>query len=548
MTKSVFVLLGLLFVYRPWAGAAEPVEIRVDLDKHMGPIKPIWSYFGYDEPNYTYMPNGAKLVGELAVLHQPVYIRTHSLLSTGDGTPALKWGSTNAYTEDANGQAVYDWTIVDRIFDTYAKAHAKPFVEIGFMPKALSTNPDPYQHDWPKTKISAGWAYPPKDYAKWGELVYQWVRHSVARYGETEVKSWYWEVWNEPDIEYWRGTAEEYDKLYETAARAVKRALPGARVGGPATTSPSGQKAGAYLRQFLEYCDKLSVPLDFVTYHAKGRPANVDGHVQMGLGKNLADVSEGMKILVSFPKFAKLPIILSEADPEGCAACSVSMGYKQNGYRNGTLYPTYTAILLNSILNLADERNANIEGMLTWAFEFEGQPWFDGFRTLATNGVDKPVLNVFRMMQELSGDRVSAKSTGAIDTNKIIAEGVRGAPDVNALATRDGRSAAVMVWNYHDDDVAGPDVPVHLTIEHLPAAAKNARLDHYRIDQTHSNAYTAWQEMGKPQQPTEDQLKKLEAAGQLERVTPVPHGQNNGTVTLDFALPRQAVSLVKIRW
>ncbi len=528
------------------AGAAlaqDPVTIRVDVEKRLGPMKPIWSYFGYDEPNYTYTANGTKLVGELAVLHAPVYIRAHSMLSTGDGSLALKWGSTNAYTEDANGKPVYDWTIVDRIFDTYTKAHAKPFVEIGFMPKALSTTPEPYQHNWPKTKISAGWAFPPKDYAKWGELVYQWTKHSVERYGEAEVNTWYWEVWNEPDIEYWRGTPEEYDKLYDTAVRAVKRAAPRARVGGPATTSPSGTKAGEYLRQFLAFCDKTGAPLDFVTYHAKGRPTNTAGHVQMGLSKNLLDVQEGMKILASFPKYAKLPIILSEADPEGCAACSLSMGYKQNGYRNGTMYPTYTATLMNSIINLADEQKANIEGMLTWAFEFEGQPWFDGFRTLATNGVDKPVLNVFRMAQKLTGDRVTVQSSGAIPTAQIIANGVRTSPDVNALATREGNTVTVMAWNYHDDDLPGPDAPVHLVLNNMPK--KTMTVEHYRIDQTHSNSYTAWQKMGSPQHPTADQYKQLEASGHLEKLTGTQKLKGS---EMDFTLPRQSVSLIQIHW
>ena len=118
----------------------------------------------------------------------------------------------------------------DRIIDTYLDAGAKPFVEIGFMPKALSTNPEPYRPDWsPGSNFNQyylGWAYPPKDYSKWGELVYQWVRHEVEKYGRSEVESWYWEVWNEPDIAYWHGTPEEYDKLYDYTAEAVKRALP----------------------------------------------------------------------------------------------------------------------------------------------------------------------------------------------------------------------------------------------------------------------------------------------------------------------------------
>ena len=140
-----FCLLAVPLLVR----AQEPITIQVNAAETVGPFKPIYNYFGYDEPNYTYTENGRKLVGELASLKGgTVYIRTHFMLATGDGTPGLKWGSTNAYTEDASGKPVYDWKITDRIFDTYLKAGAKPFAEIGFMPQALSSKPDPYHPTW----------------------------------------------------------------------------------------------------------------------------------------------------------------------------------------------------------------------------------------------------------------------------------------------------------------------------------------------------------------------------------------------------------------
>jgi xylan 1,4-beta-xylosidase len=168
------------------------VAIQVDAANVVGPMTPIWAWYGYDEPNYTYTENGKRLLSELSDLSPvPVHVRAHNLLTSGDGTAALKWGSTNAYTEDANGRAIYDWTIVDRIFDTYVERKMKPLVEIGFMPEALSTDPQPYRHDWMPGmdygRIYTVWTYPPKDYAKWGELVRQWVLHSVERYGRTEV-------------------------------------------------------------------------------------------------------------------------------------------------------------------------------------------------------------------------------------------------------------------------------------------------------------------------------------------------------------------------
>jgi xylan 1,4-beta-xylosidase len=506
----------------------------VDAAKSEGPFKPIYRYFGYDEPNYTYMPNGRKLVGELAALSsEPVHIRTHFLLATGDGKPDFKWGSTNAYTEDAAGKPVYDWTIADRIFDTYRAAGAKPFVEIGFMPQALSTKPDPYRPVWSPgaafDRYYVGWAYPPKDFAKWGELVYQWTRHAAERYGRAEVESWYWEVWNEPDIAYWRGTPDEYNRLYDTAVRAVKRAAPNARVGGPATTGPASGKAAAYLRQFLEYCDRTGAPLDFISFHAKGRPTVVDGHVRMGLAKNAEDVDTGYRIVASFPKFRNLPIVLSESDPEGCAACSARV-YPQNAYRNGPLYASYTAAMLKHILDSAVRERVNIEGMLTWAFEFEGQPWFDGLRTLATNGIDKPILNLFRMTGLMRGDRVPAASDGA--------------PGIDALATRSRDEVAVLVWNYFQDDVPGPDAPVKLDVAGLPNATR-ALVRHYRIDGTHSNAYALWKQLGSPQSPTPEQYAALEGAGQLQLLES-PHWIDTpgGKASLAFPLPRQGVSLV----
>src|SRR5262249_1001447 len=216
LTRLAVCIVLTMAVSQASRPAPDGVTVQVDGATRLGPFKPIYTFFGGDEPNYTYMKNGRRLIAELAGLSAaPVYIRTHNLLTTGDGTPALKWGSTNAYTEDASGKPVYDWTIVDRILDTYVKAGARPFVEIGFMPEALSTNPQPYQHDWRPgaryDEIFTGWSYPPKDYGKWAELVRRWVLHSVERYGKAEVLSWYWELWNEPDIPYWRGTPEEFN-------------------------------------------------------------------------------------------------------------------------------------------------------------------------------------------------------------------------------------------------------------------------------------------------------------------------------------------------
>ena len=559
-----FVFLGLLCTAASLA--QEGVTIRVNAAQTIGAFKPISQYFGYDEPNYTYTANGKKLIGELGNLAgnpkaktAPPYIRAHFMLATGDGTPSLKWGSTNAYTEDAAGKPVYDWTIIDRIIDTYMKAGAKPFLEIGFMPQALSTHPEPYPAIWKpgaaNTQYSVGWTYPPKDFAKWGALVHEWAKHEVAKYGREEVATWYWEVWNEPDISYWHGTPEEYDQLYDFAVDGVRRALPEAKVGGPATTGPAGAKAAAYLKQFLEHCDSgknaatgaTGAPLDFITYHAKGSTSVFEGHVRMGVGKNTADAAQGMKIVAAFPKFKNLPIVISESDPEGCAACTARV-YPQNAYRNGPQYAAYQAVMMKNLFELADREGTNIAGMLTWAFEFEGQPYFEGFRTLASNGLDKPILNLFRMTARMSGNRVMVESSGAIPVDAIQAAGVRANPDVDAIAARSDREISVLMWNYHDDDVPGQEATIRLAISGLPANVKKATLRHYRIDDEHSNAWSAWKAMGSPQEPTAEQYKKLEAAGQLQELTPASSITVGPEVKLDVKLPREALSLVQVSW
>ncbi len=528
---------------------------------------PVWNYFGYDEPNYTYSPNGKKLLGELAALSPtPVYIRVHNLLTTGDGSAALKWGSTNVYTEDAARKPIYSWTILDRIFDTFHAAGIKPLVEIGFMPEALSTHPQPYRHSFPQGPVFTGWTYPPKDYEKWSEVVFQFVHHLRERYGDAEVKTWLWEVWNEPDIPYWQGTPEEFLKLYDYSVDAVLRAIPDARVGGPDSTGPAAPKAAEFLRKFLDHCGhqqnyvtgKTGSQLDFIAFHPKGSPTWQDGHVVMGIARQLASIEQGFKVVKSFPEWRDTPIILGESDPEGCAACSARTN-PQNGYRNGALYAAYTTEALNATYALAAREQVRLAGSVSWSFEFEDQPYFEGFRELATNGLDKPVLNAFRMFGLLGSERVKVSSMGALPIEQVVSSGVRQQPDIGAIATRKNHEIEVLIWNYHDEDVNAPAAPIDLAITGVPESSRLAPatgapfplalVEHFRIDAHCSNAFTAWKEMGSPQSPSPAQYDQLQSAGQLQLLTsPAWVSLDHGQAHLLFTLPRQALSLLRISW
>ena len=539
----------------PAAVAPFPVTIAVDAGKSLGELQPIWRMFGADEPNYATMKDGKKLLAELGELRpQEVFFRAHNLLCTGDGSPALKWGSTGIYTEDADGKPIYNWTIIDRIFDTYRARGVRPYAQIGFMPEAMSVHPQPYQHEWRPgasyDKIGTGWAYPPKDYAKWGELVFQWVRHCVEQYGQAEVEKWYWEVWNEPNgASYWHAKPEEFFKLHDYAIDAVRRALPTARVGGPDVAGSGGKFMEDFLKHVVSGTNyatgQTGTPTDFLSFHAKGSPTFVDGHVRLGIANQLRAIDSGFGMIAKVPELKARPIVIGESDPDGCAACQGP----QLGYRNTTMYSSYTAASFARKHDLAARHGVNLDAALTWAFEFEDQPFFAGQRVLANNGIDLPVMNVFRMFSKMGGQRIEAQSSGAVSLDDMMKNGVRGQPDVAALASVEAKKLCVLVWHYHDDDVPGAEAQVELALASLLIANGTATLTQYRIDAAHSNAFTVWQKMGSPTAPNDAQYDQLVKAGQLAEFGKAEKvSVKDGRASVKLNLPRQGVSLLVLRW
>ncbi len=555
MRSKVILFCLLTALFSSVRSQESPITLEIDAEDTIGAMLPIYAFFGYDEPHYTYRDNGRKLLAEIADLSPvPVYVRTHNLLTTREGEPDLKWGFTNVYTEDAEGNAVYDWTLLDKILGAQTENGLRPLVELGFMPKALSTHPEPYRHEWStKGPFWTGWTYPPTDYEKWAELIYRLVLHEKAIYGEEAIENWLWEVWNEPDIGYWSGTFEEFCKLYDYGTDAVKRACPDCKVGGPHTTGPAGKSGNEFLYRFLDHCingisyvnGAKGSPLDYIAFHAKGNPEMADDHIRMNMGTQLNDIKKGFEAVKSFPELKDLPVIIGECDPEGCAACSRKRDPKY-GYRNGTVYPSYTASSFAKIFELMDEYEVNLLGALTWAFEFEDQEWFAGFRELASSGVDKPVMNVFRMLGMMHGQRICVKGN-PYPARKVIEEGIRNRPDINAMACIDRGEMTILVWNYHDDDIPGEVNDIELIIRNIPEG--RVLMHHYRVDQELSNSYTQWQKLGAPQVPTPEEFRQVEEAGQLKLLTSPKWitGRKEGTV-IRFSLPRQGASLVKMEW
>jgi xylan 1,4-beta-xylosidase len=322
-------------------------------------------------------------------------------------------------------------------------------------------------------------------------------------------------------------------------------------MGGPDATGGAEKFVDGFINHCLtgvnEATGKSGAPLDFIAFHAKGSPKIENGIVRMGIRSQLTNISEGLKVVASHPETKNIPVIIGESDPEGCAACGMYTN-PENAYRNGTLYSSYTAASISRIYDINEARGTNLIGAVNWSFEFENQPWFHGFRDLATNGVDKPVLNVFRMLGMMTGDRVEVSGNFAYDYKSMLAGGVRGEKtDINAIASKDINSAAVMVWNYHDDNIVDAGSPVTVTIRNV--TQRKVTVTHYRIDTDHSNSWEVWKKMGSPQNPTATQISELESSGKLAMLSkPQKMKVKNNEVKYEMQLPRQAVSLLLISY
>jgi xylan 1,4-beta-xylosidase len=570
--------LVLALLQTPSLRADPAVDIVVHADRPATGLRPIWNYFGYDESLTTITPEGRHLLAELNKLSdtEPIRIRVHHLHTSGDGTLALKWSSTNVYTEDDAGNPVYDWTKIDEIFDELTRPGIEPFVQAGFMPQALSAAPEPYtptlvKRGLPPGNILDGGAYhPPKDYAKYQAFIEAWVRHCVERYGRDAVASWLWELWNEPESPYFKGTVEEYCRLYDHFAAAVKTVVPEARVGGPHVTDPGWKRGDVFMEKFLEHCRSgrnaatggVGAPLDFVAYHAKGT-TRLDEHkrVEMNLRNQLQTIDTYSRIIARFPEFAGLPVYLGESDPEGCAGCPSTLD-PQRDYRRTSQFASYTAASFMRKQDLAASHGGNLQGAVSWAFTFHDQPWFNGLRALTTNEVALPVFNAFKLFARLGPMRVESTSSGMLPTEAIIANSVRGDPDIGVVATRtDTGALRILLWNYHDV-AEGFEQPTAVTLRvnglsanhDLPAATIT------RVDEHNANAFTRWRNLGEPQDITPEQVAMLHDSASLkpEPLSPVsslPRQSSAGAtaghlspVSADFRLEllRQSVALIDI--
>lgn len=543
------------------------VSVQVDAGKWDGELAHNWTYIGTDECNFTYTPESQAMLAKFQQFQeQPYYLRAHHMFCTGNCHGFYKWGSTNAYLEDEEGNPVYSWKYTDLILDNMLKYNIKPFVELGFMPMDL-VDPE-YLAKFPKIQgftsdykmyQQYGWACPPKDYNKWYGLVYNFVKHCLERYGEEEVKSWYFELWNEPDIPYWHGTFEDFNKLYDYTAAAVKAVHPDLRVGGPSVTNPAyRQNSAKMLDCFLDHCrngvnyysGEKGTVVDFTTFHVKGGGYPMAPKAKKGLPPSVKRIMDGIKVgyeVIAKYGYDNVECILSEIDPDGWAAGGEYDNVNFN-FRNTEYYPSFVVDSFDKASKFAKSKNWDLR-LLTWAYMFPGERAFEGTRSFVTQGIDKSIINLFRLYAKMGAKAVAFQSSG--DKDPFQYEDMNGMgvdPDISGFATlTDGKSLEIMVYNHHDNWDLKETWEVELEVANLPFEASSCQLVHYRIDGTHSNAYPEWIRQGKPLFAEGGQKEAIEARAGLEMLTPPEAvAVREGKVKLSFSLPVHGISLLSL--
>jgi xylan 1,4-beta-xylosidase len=546
----------------PDAAPLRAARVTVDARSDLGVLDRPWASLGYDEINWTYTSQGRRTLQTIGGFAEtPYHVRPHNIFNSGTGLGLPHWGSGNVYHEDADGKPFYDFTIADLTYDAIVGAGHHPLVELAFTPLALV--PDEAKNEFPfenspsqYSAYEAGWwSYPPKDYAKWGGLVGALVEHVLERYGVDEVQHWLWELWNEPDISYWRGTPEQFHDLYDVTVKAIRDVYPAAKVGGPAVTG--GDKGAVFLHGFLQACADRDLPVDFVSFHTKGShftpwrtygPIGAPAPVKESPStpKMLREIDRALAVIEQFPQYVGAPVIVDECD----ASVPAHWGIYDNAnfaYRNNEYYPVFQAKLMKKVLDLNAQHTAKVHEATTWSFSMEGERYFEGTRSFVTaSGIEKPLMNAYRAFAHLGDRRLAAASDQSADISDISALGNGLPEEVDVIASRSSTddSVAILVWRHRDDQYAEDPDATRVDVEITGLDTGAWTVQHYRIDATHSNSHTVWQDQGAPQDPTPEQLAAITARQGLEKFVGDSQAQVDGVFNLQLDLTLPSLSLV----
>jgi xylan 1,4-beta-xylosidase len=429
------------------------------------------------------------------------YVRFHAIFQDEVGI----------YEEDAQGHPIYNFSYVDQIYDGLLANGVRPFVELSFMPKALAADKNALHAFWYKQNIS-----PPKDYTKWDDLIRQFTKHLVDRYGISEVSQWYFEVWNEPNLDFWAGDPRQptYFELYDHTVRAIKSVDPHLRVGGPATAQ------AAWADVFIRHCVDNNVPVDFVSSHVYGNDKAEDVFATSEkIPRDQMVCRAVKKVHEQIRASAKpdLPLIWSEFNAS---------------YMNETAVTdsTYMGPWLADTIRQCD---GIVDMMSYWTFsdvfEEQGvvkQPFYGGFGLLAEDSIPKPAFAAFALLHKLGDERITLDSNLALVTR------------------RKNGTRVIAVWNYAPPTEGGsPEIgsAKTVTLRFKGRSAKHAVIS--RVDAEHGDARSAYAKMGSPRYPTEAQIETLRSAARL----PSPESRDVHDGELTLTLPFQGLAVIELK-
>ena len=495
LTAQVPALLFGLVMAAQSAYAAAPTVLVIDPAAPAHPFPHFWERaFGSGRAVLSLRDSYRRDLRAVKAITGLEYVRFHAILHDEIGI----------YDEDSQSQAFYNFAYADQIYDGLLANGVRPFVELSFMPRKLAANNMPHPF-WYKPNVS-----PPKDWAKWEALIGEFLRHLVARYGIDEVAQWYFEVWNEPNIDFWGGVPKQmtYWELYDHTARAVKAVNPRLRVGGPATAQ------AAWVDDFIRHCADRSVPVDFVSTHVYGNDSAKDV-----FGTNEAIQRERMvaravkKVHDQIKQSAMpgLPLIWSEFNAS---------------YMNE---PVVTDALYMGpwIADTIRQCDGLVDVLAYWCFSdvFEEQgpvktPFYGGFGLVAAGGIPKPAFNAFKLLHQLGEQRLDLDSDSAL------------------LTRRPDGSLGIAVWNLAPP--AGP-CPERIVTLRFKGKAKQALIS--RLDAGHGDYHGAYEKMSAPRYPTPAQIQQLISAAEL----PPAESQRLKNAELTLTLPAYGLVLVEVK-
>lgn len=478
------------------SGAAQTIEIDGAATAH--PFPHFWEeMFGSGRAILSLRESYRKDLRETKRITGFKYVRFHAIFQDEVGV----------YDEDKDGNPVYNFSYVDQIYDGLLENHVRPFIEMSFMPKKLTSDPNALHAFWYKQNVA-----PPKDWKKWEQLVEAFTRHLVERYGENEVAQWYFEVWNEPNIDFWAGNPKEstYYQLYDGAARAVKRVSTRLRVGGPSTAQ------AAWADRFLAHCKDNNVPVDFVSTHVYGNDKAEDvfgTHEDIPRNKMVCRSVKKVHEQIAASGYEKMPLIWSEFNADYSNQPNV----------------TDSAFMGPWLADTIRQCDGLVDMMSYWSFSdvFEEQgviktPFYGGFGLLAEDGIPKAAFNDFALLHQLGETRLDLQSDTALVTRR-----------------KDG-ALAIAVWNLFLPEEAG--VPKTVTL-HFKNASKARSATFTIVDKLHGSPLPEWEKMGRPQTPTTAQIRDLQKAAELPGAQ--RHALANGSLTI--TLPPHALALVIVK-